>query len=732
MRKKQSALMSKIPWCGPFPFEGNGKGGMVTLIFLFFMFLQNSFCQKQKDVPDYLRQKFLQYTEAVPREEIYIHSDRDVYIAGENMFFNIYLMDRKSAGPSVNSRIAYFELLNTENRPVVQKRILVSHGSGPGQIVIPDSLSSGTYTIRAYTNWMKNFLPENCFMKDIQIYNAMSNKAFKRKVYANDKSITQANSSGLVLTVNNLKPDSIEFIISSNKKFRTENSNLFYLFIQTHGQINRISKELVISDITRLSVPRKQLIPGINHITLFDSKGMPVAERFIYSPDKSRELLTTGITDTVKLRSRISISVDVPLDLLNSLSSSNISVSASPLTGEPEFICIDDYMVFGTEYGSQFFKQLQGRSLAGLKAGTIDSLLSNIKSSWIDWPVILSDKLPYFKYKMETNDHFLTGKLMSDSRSSSDSSKDPGFQYAKTDNAGNFSFSINIDEDLKDLIIMPDDVKKSDKLRIESSFSDKFLSSVASSSPAVKSDLSYIQMLSANYQINKIYRITSFGQPIDQKLTALKPVRFYSKPDIELILAEYISLPTMEEIFYELLPRVFLRKNKSGYEISIADRVEDNKLVFSPTLFLDGVVINNAAVIADLDPVNVEKIDVIKDKYMVGNYPFYGIVNVTTKSHDFSIIPLPGYMTRLPYRVLDPVYKFVSPDYSVEAARTSRIPDFRNTLYWNHSINPDKAGKATFEFWSADLPLVYVITIQGVTSGGKPVSLKKQIRVNQD
>jgi hypothetical protein len=207
-------------------------------------------------------------------------------------------------------------------------------------------------------------------------------------------------------------------------------------------------------------------------------------------------------------------------------------------------------------------------------------------------------------------------------------------------------------------------------------------------------------------------------------------LRFYSKPDIELILAEYISLPSMEEVFYELLPRVFLRKNRSGYEIEIADRVEDNKFVLSPSILLDGVVINNARVIAELDPVNVEKIDVIKDKYIVGNYPFYGIVNVITKSHDFSSIPLPDYMTRLPYRVIDPVYKFVSPDYSSESVINSRIPDFRNTLYWNPSISADEAGKATIEFFSADLPLDYLITIQGVTSGGKPVSLKKHIRVS--
>jgi len=721
----------------------------IIIVFLFSMFLQNSFCQERKDLPDYLRQKFLHYTAAVPREEIYIHSDRDVYIAGENMFFNIYLTDRQSSSPSLNSRIAYFELLNAENRPVVQKRILLNNGSGPGQITIPDSLSSGTYTVRAYTNWMKNFLPENCFMKDIQIYNAMSNKAFRGKTRKVDNNLTLLDSpglnekvsSGISIKVNYLKSDTLELIVSSDGKFRTENNNLIYLFIQTHGQINRISPEPILADVTTIYVPKSELIKGINHITFFDSKGNPLSERFIYTPAKNKELISAEIIDSIKLRSRISINVEVPLTLLDSMSSSKVSVSVAQLTGNSGFGCIDDYMDTGTEYGSQIVYALNGRSIGSLSPEAADSLLSNLKSSWINWPVILSGKLPSLNFMMEKKDHFLSGKLLSESRSLTDSvdfillstpGKEPGFQYAKTDNDGNFSFTINIDSDLKDLIIMPDDVKKSDKLRIESSFSDKYLSDVGSTSKAVKKDPSFIQMWSANYQINKIYKISTLGQPADLQLAPYKPVRFYSKPDIELILAEYISLPTMEEIFYELLPRVFLRKNKSGYEISIADRVEDNKLVMSPSILLDGVVINNATIIANLDPQNVEKIDVIKDKYTVGNYPFYGIVNVITKSHDFSAIPLPEYMTRLPYRVIDPVFTFSSPDYSLADAGNNRIPDFRNTLYWNPSLTFSKAGKASVEFWSADLPVEYLITIQGLTSGGKPVSLKKHIRVTPE
>ena len=81
------------------------------------------------------------------------------------LWFSVYLIDRQSAKSSGDSKIVYFEILNPDNRPVVQKRVSLEQGYGPGQVVLPDTLSSGVYTIRAYTNWMKNFLPENCFKK---------------------------------------------------------------------------------------------------------------------------------------------------------------------------------------------------------------------------------------------------------------------------------------------------------------------------------------------------------------------------------------------------------------------------------------------------------------------------------------------------------------------------------------------------------------------------------------
>jgi len=192
---------------------------------------------------------------------------------------------------------------------------------------------------------------------------------------------------------------------------------------------------------------------------------------------------------------------------------------------------------------------------------------------------------------------------------------------------------------------------------------------------------------------------------------------------------DYIKLPVMQEVFFELTPGVFLKKRKSEYEISIADPVENRIYDEAPLLFIDGVVIKDPAIIANLDPETVEKIDAVKSRYFVGEYMMYGLVNVITRAGDFRNVTLPDYAVRLPYRVAEPVNSFSSPDYTSLEKRQSHIPDFRNTLYWTPSVKTDKEGKAVVEFWSSDFRSDYEINLQGFTVDGIPVSIRKTIKV---
>ena len=716
----------------------------VILVLIQLLFLQGINGQIPNNITDYLSQRLVRYCKSVPREEIFIHSDRQEYISGEDIWFNIYLIDRQSFKPSLDSKIAYFELLNPENQPIVQKRIWLDGGFGPGQITLPDTLSTGTYTIRAYTSWMKNFLPVNCFMKEIKIYNAFSSKTFKRKTNSEnfikgtplEKSDLNARESGLVLTVNNLKQEVLEIFVNTDEKYRSQNTNLFYLAIQTHGIINYIRDERITDEHTKVVIGKNLLTSGINQITIFNAKGQPVCDRFIYTPSREKPVLTLHSDDSTGMRKKVTL--DFKLE--KRLTSPNLSVSVAPVTNDLPDVDLNDYMVFGTEFGPFPWDAFKNIKPDEMPSAEMDSLLQTVKSNWINWNAILSDDLPVFKYQIEKEDHYLFGKLLISNAKPEDSvrflvlstpGKIAGFQYAKTDNGGNFCFKIPIGEESKDLIIQPDGPAENQTVNIESSFSDQYFKSEKSADLTDVSVPTYISLWSVNHQVRKIYGISSVGESPASKISRVKARRFYGKPSTELIMKDYILLPVMQEVFFELLPGVFLKSKKSGYEVSMNDPVNNKPYEVPPVLFVDGVLVKDVSLIAGIEPEIVEKIDVVREKYFVGDYLFNGIINIITKAGNFSNVTLPDNAFRMTYKVIDRFGSFISPDYSSEEMKRSRIPDFRNTLYWNPSIKTNKEGNASIEFWTSDFVSDYEINVQGITPDGKTFVIKKIIKVKR-
>jgi hypothetical protein len=54
---------------------------------------------------------------------------------------------------------------------VLQEKVDLQNGSGAGSLKIPGKIASGNYTLRAYTNWMKNYSSDFFFQKNITIIN---------------------------------------------------------------------------------------------------------------------------------------------------------------------------------------------------------------------------------------------------------------------------------------------------------------------------------------------------------------------------------------------------------------------------------------------------------------------------------------------------------------------------------------------------------------------------------
>jgi hypothetical protein len=51
--------------------------------------------------------------------------------------------------------------------------------------------------------------------------------------------------------------------------------------------------------------------------------------------------------------------------------------------------------------------------------------------------------------------------------------------------------------------------------------------------------------------------------------------------------------------------------------------------------------------------------------------------------------------------------------------KESRIPDYRNTLFWNPDLQTRKDGKTEISFFTSDESSDYIIVVEGITSDGK-------------
>ena len=125
--------------------------------------------QKAKEI----EKQFEDYSIYHIEEKIYAQLNRADHITGEILWFKFYCVDGRLHQPLDISKIAYAEILDSENRPVLQTKVSLIDGEGSGSLFIPATLQTGYYLFRGYTNWMKNNTPEFFFQKKISIVNTV-------------------------------------------------------------------------------------------------------------------------------------------------------------------------------------------------------------------------------------------------------------------------------------------------------------------------------------------------------------------------------------------------------------------------------------------------------------------------------------------------------------------------------------------------------------------------------
>ncbi|MXV17082.1 carboxypeptidase-like regulatory domain-containing protein [Hufsiella ginkgonis] len=97
------------------------------------------------------------FAESHPIEKAYVQLDKPWYVQGDTLWFKTYLFNAKDLTGATRSGLLYTEVANDSNKVIKREMIPLLYGLGRANIAIDKTFPAGSYTLRVYTNWMRNF-----------------------------------------------------------------------------------------------------------------------------------------------------------------------------------------------------------------------------------------------------------------------------------------------------------------------------------------------------------------------------------------------------------------------------------------------------------------------------------------------------------------------------------------------------------------------------------------------
>ncbi len=299
-----------------------------------------------------------------------------------------------------------------------------------------------------------------------------------------------------------------------------------------------------------------------------------------------------------------------------------------------------------------------------------------------------------------------------------------GYVVAHADAYGRFSMSLPGREGRLELFVQPEqDGDGALEVRIDQDFDSRVLSLEAPSFSMDQQEEQALTLMARKHQLSGIYSDIQVREDPEEDRSKI-PI--YGTPDFRLNLDDYILLPTLEEVFINLVPDITPLSRPNRTDLTIAS-VNPGISLFPPLLMVDQVPIFSMEQFLSISPSEISHIDVITDVYVRGDMRFGGIINLWTREGNMAGIDLPEYSFFIDYHALTPL-PGSSPG---RGSSPDRLPDTRNTLLWMPGLLLERSVPRSVSFVAPDYPGDYVIIYQGWDEQGQAVSAESIISIEQ-
>lgn len=130
-----------------------------------------SVIEARQQAPINTLKEFVQAQEVLPRERVYIHTDRDWYFVGDRIWFSAYVTAGGYNYLSEISNVLYVELVAPNGNIIERVNVKLEEGRGAGSVTFKNTRNAepGVYQLRAFTKWAQNFGESYVFTKKIKV-----------------------------------------------------------------------------------------------------------------------------------------------------------------------------------------------------------------------------------------------------------------------------------------------------------------------------------------------------------------------------------------------------------------------------------------------------------------------------------------------------------------------------------------------------------------------------------
>ena len=722
-------------------------------------------------------------------EKVYVHTDKNFYIAGEILWFKLYDVAAGSLQSPGLSNIAYVEVLNANKKPVLQATVALHNGSGNGSFYLTSSIASGNYIFRAYTNWMKNFGADVFFQKQITVVNTLKpvtktvykdsgnyeigffpeggefvtgieskvgfkitdqygngincsgniedeknkpvvsfstlkfgmgsfyftpleNHVYSAVVNINGKKITQSmpavQKTGYIMHVSSPAADALNVSVQSINN----NTQTMYIAGYNNRSITKVLQATATNGSAVFNINKTDLPAGISHLVVFNSEQQPVCERMLFvkpqalqiklSPDKA----VYSTRGEVKLDIAGSDSADLSmavylLDSLQTIDENNIL----------NYLWLTSELKGRIESPEYYFNNT---------GSVVDSALENLLLTQ-GWSRFKNEQQLNTVFAPEREGHIIEGKVID--KTSGLPARDvrvylsvPGkyfrFASAVSNDSGKVFFDIKDFYGSGELVVQTG--KKDSTYRVE--IADPFFAQTGNL-PVDPFDLSkaglpQLSRRNLAMQVQNAYtinRLNKFNSPF------IDTNAFYGKPDATYYLDNYVRFNTMEEVLREYIVGINVRLRQGNYSLVSINPVHHSVFENNPLVLIDGVPVFDMNKLIAYNPLKIKRADVLNRTYYINSLVAQGIVSYATSKGDLDGFQFDAGTIELSYDGLQLQREFYAPRYITDDEKHSRLPDYRNVLYWNPSLSEP----VPTSFYTSDIKGKYVVVVQGISANGK-------------